>query len=323
MKYVPEENVAFVNCRVRFVNWLLAFVICFICYRQAASAASQAATPDSPSSAVKRVITLKQEARTLESQERTRTEAILKEIISLDDANALPDTRDVGRALVDIASRLVSTRDYDRLERIFSRGIEILQNSTGTTIGDVIVGLNNLSAMYDQQGNSRARDRVNSNILNFLADYTGPLDSDAVEVFLSLGDIYDRAGHPKAVAILYRQIQRYMQQTDFPAETRILVAHRYANALAGDQQYDEAMEVWVQAFNLKDDRTPVSNKGLLESFALSQGPDKLLDVLSDIATVYFKAGRFEQASEIYWRAFATRAEAFAEGSNRGIAPSRH
>jgi tetratricopeptide (TPR) repeat protein len=297
---------------------LLGIIGCLVCSVQPAPAASQPSAFDTRSQASDRVTTLLRQAKVLASENNfAAAGAMLSELIALDETKTLPNNRGIGRAFVEIATVLSPSRDYDRLEHIFVRGIQILENSTETVLGDIVVGLNNLGVLYDQKGDSRARERVNSSIINFAVDYDGPLDSDSVKVFLSLGDIYARAGHPKAVAILYRQIHRYMQQADFAEDTRYVVLHRYAHALAGDHQYDKAIEVWAQAFNLKDDRSPISVKILVEGLTVRHGLHELPDVLSDTATVYFKAGRLEQASGIYWHALVRRAQVAGAGIERG------
>lgn len=255
-------------CRLGFSIVLLT-IVGGIHKADAAPSETQSIQPSSKSPTLERLIALRQQAHNLVSENRiAEGRAILQEVTSLEEKEALPHNRDVGRAFIEIASALMPTADYVRLEHVFLRGIQILKASNDMKLGDLMVGVNNLGALYHEKKEYQARDQVNSSVVNLAEVYDGPMDLDSVKIFLSLGEMYGRADHPKAVAILYGQVHRYFQQQDLPPDARSIWLERYANALTADSQHEKAVDLYRQALQLEDNQSPPNSHRLLEILAL-------------------------------------------------------
>lgn len=248
-------------CRLGFSIVQLTIVV-GIHQVEAAQSETQENQSTSKTTTLERLKALRQQAHDLVSENRVAEGgAILQEVTSLEEKESLPHNRDVGRAFVDIASTLKPTGDYVRLENIFLRGIQILQASSNMKLGDLMVALHNLGVLYDERKEYQARDRVMASIVNQAEIYEGPMDQDSAMVFLSLGKMYERADHPKAVAILYGQVHRYLQQQQLPLDALWLA--RYAKSLFDDSQYDEALDLYGQALKVEESRNPPNYERLL------------------------------------------------------------
>lgn len=264
----PFHRALWAACQLGFFIVQLTIVV-GIHKAEAAQSDTQSIQPSSKSTTLERLTALRQQAHDLVSENRVAEgSAILQEVTTLEEKEALPNNRDVGRAFVEIASTLMPTGDYVRLEHVFLRGIQILKASNDMKLGDLMVGVNNLGVMYHEKKEYQARDRVNSSVVNLAEVYDGPMDQDSVKIFLSLGESYERADHPKAAAILYGQVHRYFQQQDLPPDARSIWLERYANALAANSQHEKAVDLYRQALQLEDNQSPPNSHRLLEILAL-------------------------------------------------------
>ena len=114
--------------------------------------------------------------------------------------------------------------------------------------------LNNLSALYEEKGDYRARNEAASAIVRLAEQLDEPVDADAAQVLLQFGAIYERAGQPQAVAILYRLLHRSMTaRTDMETDVRLGWLRLYARALTSAGQPADALTVYREALHVLDD----------------------------------------------------------------------
>jgi tetratricopeptide (TPR) repeat protein len=110
------------------------------------------------------------------------------------------------------------------------------------------VGLFNLMVLYDQSGHPEHRDGVATHIVALAEQLDEPLTWNTAQVFLELGRQYERAGHPRATVILYRQAHRYMmERADVALDTRVAWLEMYARSLSNDGQDDQALQIYRDA----------------------------------------------------------------------------
>lgn len=186
-------------------------------------------------------------------QQHSAATPLLDELIKLDQAQPFPPLRNLGRDLIAIASSLVPGEQYQRLEYLFKRGIQVLQSSPDARLGDVVVALHNLSVLYNQMGAYAARNQTMSDIVEIAGNLRQPIDADTASVFLELGRLYSNADQYKPVAILYERLHGYMLERyrDDPTSLGAWLT-AYADVLVGDHQFDKAVGLYGQALALLD-----------------------------------------------------------------------
>ena len=142
------------------------------------------------------------------------------------------------------------TGQFSSLEQLFLKGIRVLWNHPQATVNDSFLPVNNLAALYGASGNYPARDQANSRILALAEQLAVPITSQVAQVFIHLGSLYERAGRPKAAAILYRPLHPFMMaQDEIALETRVEWIGMYAKVLMADSQFEQALQMGEQALS--------------------------------------------------------------------------
>jgi tetratricopeptide (TPR) repeat protein len=231
-----------------------------------------------PAQVAERVRALKVKVRDLAAAQQYQAAApLVDELMSLDRAQPFPPARDLARDLITIASTLVPGEDYQRVEYVFRRGIQLLEGSPDTRPGDVFVALNNLSALYYRMGNSAGWDQTISRIVNMAEKLQADVDEDTAMVLLEVARVLSESKQYKPVVMLYGRVHPYLLKRfrDAPAERGAWLT-RYADVLAADAQYKEALDLYGQALALRDpsrapDATELSLRARMGSVALHRG----------------------------------------------------
>jgi len=225
-----------------------------------------------------RVHALRHEADSIAAQQRYAAAIpLIDELIRLEQAQPFPAQRDLGKDLVSIASVLMPSERYQPLEYLFNRGIQLLQSSANVQIGDIAVALNNLSVLYDRMGAYKARDQTTSALVAMAANLQSPIDADAAEVFLQLGDTYANAHQFRPAAILYKRLHGYMLER-YQGTPELLAAwmKTYADVLAGNSQFREAVTLYGKGVAMLDD-SATTNTAFSASVLLAMGRAARLD----------------------------------------------
>src|SRR5262249_3979848 len=145
--------------------------------------------------------------------------------------------------MLQIASLLVPTGQYDPVEQIFLKTIRIVAAHEQRTVFMWFHAVNNLAALYHEKGDYAARDRRNSEIVALAQQLTAPLDVPTAQIFATLASMYERAGHARPAAILYAHLHRFAMATPgLSADARVNVIHRYGDALTADGHPETALE---------------------------------------------------------------------------------
>jgi tetratricopeptide (TPR) repeat protein len=169
-------------------------------------------------------------------------------LLGLDDTALTAADPATVRELLGAAEALAATGELDWVEQLLTKGVNALSSNPQATPVDLVVPLNNLMAVYDQQGNGPMRDRVAGMIGSLAVQLDEPIPRNAATVFLQLGRIYEDQGNVNAALVLYWQVHRYMvtlRESDPDMLTDWL--RRYVGVLqAGDHQ-DAVIEVCRQA----------------------------------------------------------------------------
>lgn len=229
---------------------------------------------------------------------------LLGEAVDLARIEPLQPNRALGTDLIAIASALMPTKQYRSLEYLFKRGIAILQASPDARLGDVMVALNNLSALYDAAGASSARDQVMASIVNAAENLQQPIDADTVGVFLELGRLYSNAKQYEPVAILYKRVHEYMlHHYEADPKTLALWTWKYAGILVHDGKSSKATELRAEALALVEHSTPVVAKSRMDlllqmyTVANSEGDVDAQKEALERARTAAEQGGFEQTAE--------------------------
>lgn len=259
--------------------------------------------------------------------------AIIAELLSLDDKLLMTVDPHVTRDLLDIAGILVPTGLFDLLEKLMLKGIHIIQHHNQALVADWFVPLNNLSALYEMKGDYEARDQICSNIVALAEQLQAPLDSRTADVFISLADVYNRVGHPKAAIILYSQLYRYVMsdQGTTEADTRVGFIFKYSSLLVRDGQLEAAIEMCEQSLAALETYSDITVNHRLQVLALTgqlahrkgdldkaqalleqardvaeQSVERYSaiagDVYHNLAVLYFQRARYDEAEGLLQRA---------------------
>jgi tetratricopeptide (TPR) repeat protein len=218
-----------------------------------------------------RVKALKLQATALVREQRPADAgALVAELLSLDTQFLTTADPGIARDMLEIAGVLLPTRLFDLLEQVFLQAIQVLWQHRQATVADWFVPLYNLAALYNAKGDYRARDQVNSRIVAMADELTAPLDGTTANVFIQLGQIYEQAGHPKAAAILYRQLHRHvMTSPNFEADSRVVLVGEYGGVLAAAGQLDTALEMYEQSLAVLESQPDFDDRHRLQILGLT------------------------------------------------------
>jgi tetratricopeptide (TPR) repeat protein len=259
--------------------------------------------------------------------------AVLHEALALQIDPATPPPGSHGRAFGELAALLIELPEPGALEDLFNRALQVFQAAPDTTLGDLVTTWNNLAALYHRHGATEHRDRANTLICDVARRYEGPLDSGCANIFLRLGEVFRQAGSFDAMAVLDRQVQRFMlADPQIPDGTRALWLQRYVLGLEQSQQGAQIEPELGQALaDLAARAVPqplsvgaccmllavrheargdwTGSARLIERMVAQPGlPDReLTGALSRAGRAWFKAGEFDAASGCCLRAVRRRA----------------
>jgi tetratricopeptide (TPR) repeat protein len=183
-----------------------------------------------------------------EQQDRTQAAAILGELLALDDRRLAAAPLATLEVVLDVVSTLVPIGDLQLLEAAYLKGIGVLQRNPGAKLGDLLVPLNNLMAVYgrsDQPAARAARNRALSQLVTLAEHLDEPLNWNAVQVLLDQGRLLRKAGNSRAVAILYGPVHRYMMANqELAPATRMTWLLTHGSSLVADGQHDAAQNTY-------------------------------------------------------------------------------
>ena len=267
-----------------------------------------ATAPSAGDPVAARVKALKLQAAALVKESRLADAGgIAAELLGLDEQALTSGDPGIARDMIDIAGTLMPTGQFSSLEQLFLKGIRVLWNHPQATVNDFFLPVNNLAALYGASGNYPARDQANSRILALAEQLAVPITSQVAQVFIHLGSLYERAGRPKAAAILYRPLHPFMMaQDEIALETRVEWIGMYAKVLMADSQFEQALQMGEQALSALqaspgfDDGHRIGILNLMGSAARAKGADENAEAL------------FERAADI-----ARLSEAHKDGKAAG------
>jgi len=171
-------------------------------------------------------------------------DAIAREMLSIDDDTLKATNIGPVRDFWQIPSMLIETQQFALLEPLFVKAYGVLSNHPQAELRDIFIPLNNLAALYEQSGAYQSRDEVNSLIVNMADRLTAPIDEKTATVFANLGRLYEDAGHPKAVSILYRCLHQYAFTNPLNSDLCVSIAHTFGKALAQDGHLQDVLDMY-------------------------------------------------------------------------------
>jgi len=116
----------------------------------------------------------------------------------------------VSKKIIDIATLLIKTKNYEKVEQIFVKYINVMQKQNNMNIVDFIEPLNNLAILYQEKKDISKRDEILFLIVQIANNITDHINSlEVITIFMRLGSFFQESGHLKAVEILYKQIYRF------------------------------------------------------------------------------------------------------------------
>jgi tetratricopeptide (TPR) repeat protein len=117
-------------------------------------------------------------------------------------------------------------------------------------------------------------------------------------VFVELAQMYAGAGHPKAAAILYRQIHRQAMTTpEFASDTRVLLTAKYGNALVADGQADAALAMYKASLARLEAQPGLDDEGRLKMLGFAANAARAKGDLAEAEALLERARDLAERSD--------------------------
>lgn len=166
---------------------------------------------------------------------------------------ALPASRDLGLALLDVASALAPLGAPGAVEDLFLHSQRVLVASSDIRVDDHLLLWHKLGALYDQHGATDLRNQTLARIGDLAESFTGPLERRGVEVFLEQAMLYRRQGQTGPMLVMLRQVHRHRNSEASAPADRLSWLEIYAAILLGADRADDAAPLLAQAVELAHD----------------------------------------------------------------------
>ena len=210
---------------------------------------------------------------------------VIEALLPIEDALLLSGPLSAIENLIRIASSLLATQAYTKIEPLFGKAINALQAHPDARPKDYIIPLNNLMVLYENMGNRQAVNQMAANMVNVASQITGPIDASIAQILIHLGTIYQRAGEKEAVRILYRLVNNYMT-SDSGIDPTALYGWlmMYASFYQQAGEPDHALEILEKAYSLSAEMSDQDTR--------ARG-----NLLSAIGGVAIAASKFDKADK--------------------------
>jgi tetratricopeptide (TPR) repeat protein len=194
---------------------------------------SEATTPDDAAAAalIRQVIALDAEGRAGEAV------SLAVRLLDIDPAVFASADVQLARDLVEAGARLRGRGAFDVAVQLLGKGLRAIQEHPLGRPADLLVGLMNLTALYDQIGDRESCSRTASYIVHLAERIEEPVSPGAAQVLGELADLYERSGQYRAAATLLTLLDRTLEATSgLPPDTHLYFLTRHAGVLsrAGD-----------------------------------------------------------------------------------------
>jgi tetratricopeptide (TPR) repeat protein len=220
------------------------------------------------------------------------TDALL---LVADDALAHGDPA-ITRTLLGIALLAHSVHDLVRAEALTGKGIQALQQNPRATICDCVWAYGNYLNLQRQKGDVAAANRAAVAICQAAAQMTEPVTREAMDVFLTLAQLYERSGNVEASLLLYGQVHQHMvRDAAVLAATLQEWTAVYLTRLCGAQKFSEAMAAGRAAFErVVAMAAPFAAVSVKSALYLSQAAGALNDKAGSRAWLEKAVGMIEE-----------------------------